>query len=120
MNIILSFCPAKVLNVTKAIRKVEYFVFLLLFSFIGNLSQEEIKPTETKSEEILPENNKASNNTPFDMDEMFRMEWIPGLSHVSYFRCYFSICMKFLLKIFILHYFFVTASMLDKLALNSS
>lgn len=68
--------------------KSNYLNFnLIIFCFLANLSQEEPKPIENKSESEVPETNKTSN-TGFDLDELFRMDWIPGLLQVSILLIY--------------------------------
>lgn len=56
------------------------FKYIRYFYFLANLSQEESKPVENKNEEV-PEVTKP-NNTGFDLDDLFRMDWIPGLLQV--------------------------------------
>lgn len=56
------------------------FNYKIHFYFLANLSQEEPKPIENKIEE-MPEVTKPSN-TGFDLDDLFRMDWIPGLLQV--------------------------------------
>lgn len=54
----------------------------MYFIFIANLSQEESKTLENKTEEVQ-EITKPSN-AGFDLDDLFRMDWIPGLLQVSF------------------------------------
>ena len=77
-----------------------------MFYLSANLSQEESKPLENKTEEI--QEVAKPSNTGFDLDDLFRMDWIPGLLQVTFcFVLFLMFYNSYCFCIFIFSYMYI-------------